>query len=372
MASSKSTSPAAIVPVVLQEFARRGCELLDTYLNARTRMRYRCSCGRIAYTTWDHFRSGSDCRECGNRKSAEKQRAHVDLDHAVRLLRTGMTQTEVAAHFHTGRVTLNKLLSQAGITHFEVKHGQKPSQLTDVQRQVFHGNMLGDGTIRTRGVFCFKQKYAARGYVETVHAIMQPLVGPIAECVSVANDRPFRQCYFVSPRLPLFVQERARWYPRNVKILPADLQLTPLTIAVWFCDDGSNHQQGKRIRLSTESFTPDEVDRLVGELAGFGIASRRKESRSGPIIRVHGGSYDAFLALVSPHILADCMRYKIDTSRVRRWHRKVTADTEEAIRTLCLRDGLKQGEVARRLGIHCSTVSRVVHGIYGGSARKPG
>lgn len=58
---------------VKQSFTDNGCELLvTTYVNARTPMEYRCVCGKISKITWDSFRSGRRCRECGYGKVREK------------------------------------------------------------------------------------------------------------------------------------------------------------------------------------------------------------------------------------------------------------------------------------------------------------
>jgi hypothetical protein len=59
---------------VQKYFADQGCELLDTeYKNARTKLRYRCSCGNEACIVFDSFRQGNRCRKCGTRRAAEKQ-----------------------------------------------------------------------------------------------------------------------------------------------------------------------------------------------------------------------------------------------------------------------------------------------------------
>lgn len=55
-------------------FIKQGCELLENeYKNARTRMRYRCSCGNESQIVFDSFRRGNRCRNCGNVRSSEKQ-----------------------------------------------------------------------------------------------------------------------------------------------------------------------------------------------------------------------------------------------------------------------------------------------------------
>lgn len=57
---------------IISTYQKRGCELLDTYINSATPMRYRCSCGTIAMMSWNNFRKGKKCRQCGiNRRSGE-------------------------------------------------------------------------------------------------------------------------------------------------------------------------------------------------------------------------------------------------------------------------------------------------------------
>lgn len=54
-------------------FTEHGCELLEqNYKNARTKMRYRCSCGKESSIVFDSFKRGNRCRECGNKKAKEK------------------------------------------------------------------------------------------------------------------------------------------------------------------------------------------------------------------------------------------------------------------------------------------------------------
>jgi len=56
-------------------FEKNGCELLEKeYFNAYTKMKYRCSCGRISYITYGHFYKGVRCSKCATEKNAKKSR----------------------------------------------------------------------------------------------------------------------------------------------------------------------------------------------------------------------------------------------------------------------------------------------------------
>ncbi|WP_226035626.1 HNH endonuclease [Aquibacillus saliphilus] len=50
-------------------FSDNGCELIDkAYIDARTPMKYRCSCGNKSKIRFDDFRRGKRCRQCGSAK----------------------------------------------------------------------------------------------------------------------------------------------------------------------------------------------------------------------------------------------------------------------------------------------------------------
>lgn len=50
-------------------FEEQGCELLETcYKNARTPLRYRCSCGHESRIVFYSFKAGNRCKQCGSKK----------------------------------------------------------------------------------------------------------------------------------------------------------------------------------------------------------------------------------------------------------------------------------------------------------------
>lgn len=51
-------------------FLNKGCLLLsDTYKNGKQKLKYICECGKISYTTFNSFRYGGRCYECGIKKN---------------------------------------------------------------------------------------------------------------------------------------------------------------------------------------------------------------------------------------------------------------------------------------------------------------
>ena len=69
----KHSSQRLTYQFVQSFFLKNGCKLLeDTYINARTPMRYRCSCGNESKIVFYSFKSGNRCKNCGSRKISER------------------------------------------------------------------------------------------------------------------------------------------------------------------------------------------------------------------------------------------------------------------------------------------------------------
>lgn len=90
--------------------------------------------------------------------------------------------------------------------------------------------------------------------------------------------------------------------------------LTPRGLAFWFMDDGgkldySHNNQG--IVFNTHSFTTEEVEQLcVGLKSTFGFNCWTKLNKGKSVIAVSGDSFQKFMNLTDPYIIAS-MRYKL-------------------------------------------------------------
>ena len=115
------------------------------------------------------------------------------------------------------------------------------------------------------------------------------------------------------------------FYTDGVKIIPSNIKnllASPLTLAVWFMDDGTldyrknNHCD---FHICTNCFSKKEAEKLVKVLySNFGIIAsvhynlcRGKRS---PRIYIGAKGRDRFINLISPYIL-DCFKYKLPQFR---------------------------------------------------------
>src|SRR3989338_1087946 len=130
-----------------------------------------------------------------------------------------------------------------------------------------------------------------------------------------------RQWYFSTRSIPDMEKYRLLFYAGKRKVVPKNIKkllASPLSLAVWFMDDGTLDYRVKShfsFTLSTDAFTTEEVMLLKDALAdNFGIESliQRPSSRGKRYTKLYvcKTGREKFLKTISPHILS-CFRYKI-------------------------------------------------------------
>ena len=170
-----------------------------------------------------------------------------------------------------------------------------------------------------------KQRRRVRDYLEWLERELAPYSARINDHVAV-KKRPDLFGSFGPPSLemsvlytkqhPVFSAIREKWYPSGKKRVPLDVDLSPLTVAVWFMDDGSNDTKHRQAYFCTQSFTFSECDMLCSRLAALGVCDVVvcKDGDKKPKIRVKPASYYAFMDMIRPHFAFESMKYKVDTS----------------------------------------------------------
>jgi len=86
-------------------------------------------------------------------------------------------------------------------------------------------------------------------------------------------------CRLDTQNLLLFTEQRKRWYNGGKKLVPRDLQLSPLSAALWYMGDGSLHCREKyklyAIYFYTNGFSEEDVRYLSSLLnSKFDLESR--------------------------------------------------------------------------------------------------
>ncbi len=196
--------------------------------------------------------------------------------------------------------------------------------LTSRQQQVLVGSILGDGGVykpqkSSNANYYIKQ---SEKFVEYVNWLFGELKNLCPSSVKRRGDNG--QFYFYSSPLEdmtklqeIFYKNRRKIVPKNIK----DLLISPLSLAVWFMDDGTLDYRFKdhcAFHLCTNCFTRDDTRKLIEALNdNFGVVSTLHYTlcRGKRHSRIYIGSRgrDKFIKLVSPFVL-DCFRYKLPQS----------------------------------------------------------
>jgi len=182
------------------------------------------------------------------------------------------------------------------------------ASLTETQRSVILGTMLGDGAMRCKRNALLEINHSAkqRAYVDWKFGVLRDLVATSpAERKSGHSRRAYR---FVTRSLSGLTPIYKLFYRDGKKRVP-ELLLDPLILAVWFMDDGSRSY--KTYYLNTQQFDRTDQERLVAMLGRqFNLRAYLNRDKSYLRIRLSVESARRFREIVRPHILT-CFEYKL-------------------------------------------------------------
>jgi hypothetical protein len=193
--------------------------------------------------------------------------------------------------------------------------------MNQIQRDIVIGAILGDGCLEFNGYrgtrLQIKQKEEHKQYVLWLYENLSDLcrTGP-------QQRKDTKQWYFSTRALEELTDLQKIFYFERRKRIPtevASLITSPVSIAIWYMDDGTLDYRPKshyNFRLSTDAFTKTENELLVGMLkVNFGITASIGTGlcRGQKYHRLYVGSKgrDSFLDLVQPHVITPCFRRKI-------------------------------------------------------------
>lgn len=204
-------------------------------------------------------------------------------------------------------------------------------ELTQIQKEIIDGSLLGDGTIEkmkgnANARFGKQQKSESFDYLKYVFDNLKPFSKSFVErtvenTINIrlnrgpvtGNRKKFLKINIMrTVSHPFFTELRRKWYPKGIKIVPRDIKLTPLMLAIWFCDDGSNHKNNKEAIIHTQGFQEEDINFLIGEMFNlFNIESKiNYDGLKLPVIRIGAKSYENFINIIKPYVVFDCMKYK--------------------------------------------------------------
>ena len=154
---------------------------------------------------------------------------------------------------------------------------QKHSRLVEI----VDGLLLGDGSIDPKGSLRLEQAHVRKGWLEDLSKKLDEIgvewrIVPIYKRTRVLDGRVLRSGGGSLLYTPCYVEiqeQRSRWYPRGVKVVPTDVVLSPLSLAYWLSGDGTGDEAGS-LAFYTNGFSKSEVRRLALGLTSQGVEAR--------------------------------------------------------------------------------------------------
>jgi len=159
-------------------------------------------------------------------------------------------------------------------TIIKLEPKELPSELTQIQKEVLVGSLLGDGCLFKYKVthkphLIIVRKIADKTYAQWEIEILKDFICRIREGQTYDNrtHKTYQWIKFVTHRSTTFEPYYKDWYPKGIKVVPKSIELTPLVLAVWFCDDGNIRPSCSpwrmRLTFGTDGFTKQDAKRLA-------------------------------------------------------------------------------------------------------------
>lgn len=186
--------------------------------------------------------------------------------------------------------------------------GNTVGSLSEVQQQVILGCILGDGYMRkkTHAHLQITHSLKQKEYVDWKYRVLKNLVDtPPTKYRGNKGRVGYR---FFTKSLPDLTVFYNKFYPKGQKRITKVIRIYPLSLAVWYMDDGSKSY--KTCYFNTQGFDLASQRKLMKSLKKLGIDSSLNKDRNYYRIRIATNGARTLFRVIKPYII-DSLCYKI-------------------------------------------------------------
>jgi len=209
-------------------------------------------------------------------------------------------------------IHINKIPIRTASKSRNLRYGNRFT-VTKEFKEWIDGELLGDGSIGSRSEFTGYIQYGSK-YIEYIDYIAESLKRfGIEQSGYILKREPSPGIYSYQYRSKEYNELKDfynRWYPDGKKIVPRDLELTPITLRQWYLGDGCLYipktKRRRFITLAAYSFTNDDVYFLIKLFREIGIVATKPKSNR---IHISTKSVDKFLDYIG-ECPVYCYQYK--------------------------------------------------------------
>ena len=199
------------------------------------------------------------------------------------------------------------------------------AHLSIEEKDILVGTILGDAHVcklKQESRVEFTHSTRQKEYLFWKYEKLKRWCGAKPHLVRIEDARyqkEYLQWRFSTVSRAVFDDLRKIFYRGKIKIIPrsiSEIITSPLSLAVWFMDDGGRRNDSYGLFLNTLSFVKPEHELLRECLRkNFGIESRIHWISDGYRLYIPSSEAKRFCTIVSPHIV-DTLRYKLSYNPV--------------------------------------------------------
>lgn len=193
--------------------------------------------------------------------------------------------------------------------------------LTHRQKEILIGTLLGDGCLERNGRntrLRIEHGLKQREYLDWKYKELQNLATArprlVKGTIHFRTRKKYKRWHFSTFSLPELNGYWHKFYSRKRKRIPKDileLLKSPLSLAIWFMDDGYKRNDCNALRINTDGFNLKEQKLLQKCLKqNFGINTRLHRKGKTWNIYIPNNQAKKFCEMIKPYILPG-LKYKI-------------------------------------------------------------
>lgn len=182
-------------------------------------------------------------------------------------------------------------------------------QLNKTQKDILIGTILGDSGLKYRGRHCrlhVKHSINQLSLVEYKREVFKNITSmKINKFIQKVKGKDYGFAEFVTLTHSQFTEYHKIFYKEGKKIVPRsikDMLKTPLSLAVWFMDDGAADYAGAT--LQTHCFSLQEVEIIRKTIKdNFSLETTKRKNKKKWIIYFPKSTMNSLKKIIQPYML---------------------------------------------------------------------
>jgi hypothetical protein len=255
-----------------------------------------------------------------NKNATKNRKFDISKEDAENFLAEGKTFEEISESMGCSIIVAKRRFKELGLSR---KQKQTSSyeyynvELSDPQKQMIIGSLLGDGTITKSGAYSCSHSIKQKAYFDYKMSVLYNLHSNCSQKYAHNYEwlkNKTESLHFTTGCNKYLYEMREIYYPYEKKIFPYDHLMKNIKeegLAYWYCDDGCFNN--KSSRLCTYGYSHDEQQLMVKLLKEkFNIDSSiyYRRSRNDYFIQLNIEETKKFISMIRPYVVPS-MLYKI-------------------------------------------------------------